>query len=139
MVNPVLGDIAVDERIACDVGKFEVEDQPQGERCKSNQEKVPWCLPDDGPKRRSLDSNCRITVQHLHFAKYNSSIGTTPPPELRDDFLAAQELGHDRCTLPSGLRQYCVLIDKGITSRGRPELKTQARAEFALVPADRYD
>lgn len=87
VVKPVLGNIAVDEGIAGDMGKFEVENKSQEEGCESNQEKVSRCLPEDAPKRRSLNSNCRITVQRWHFAKYISSTGTTLPPELRDDLL----------------------------------------------------
>ncbi len=51
MIEPVVGNVAVYQRIAGDVGKFEVEQQPQSKRSQGDQQEVFPGLPEHAPER----------------------------------------------------------------------------------------
>ena len=68
VVEPVPGDIAVNQRIAGDVWESKVEEQPQSKCGQCDQQEVLPRLPEHAPKRQRLRPPQRLALLFQHVA-----------------------------------------------------------------------
>ena len=68
VVEPVLGDVAVNQRIAGDVRESNVEEKPQGQSGQGDQQEVLPRLPEHAPERRALRPPQRVALLFQHVA-----------------------------------------------------------------------
>src|SRR5271166_5369837 len=68
VVEPIPGDIAVDQRVAGYVGKAEKEQQAEGERRQGEQKEPPAMYEQHSPEGQRLGCNWRIALRLAHEA-----------------------------------------------------------------------
>ena len=71
--EPILGDIAIDQGIACDERKLKEEDQPQGQSGERHQQEEECGFADQAPERGAC-SGCRTEGPRGEYSKELSAI-----------------------------------------------------------------